>query len=341
LFDKNINEIEIIPRHHGRWFEVKYSYGGIKEEKSVTPLEVSDPLVVVMNPKEKKRKIAEENKKQKKEATRLQKIAERTQYTINNYASIDLGVVNLAAVYIPSKDVRPLIISGRELIVANNNARAVLAKLSKKHKKYTAKHYKVLRERENRIDNFLHTASSRVIDHLKESGVKKLVIGYNTNWKTGVNLGKKNNDTFYKIPFRNFISQLFYKGQDSGIDVVESNESYTSKCDALNNEPVGFHESYSGKREKRGLFRSAVGAVINADINGAINILRKYVATIGTIVVQKLVDVVAQTHQLLKSPFKSGIINKTDTNTSTQRSYVARCAVMGGRDYPNRVLITT
>ena len=150
----------------------------------------------------------------------------------------------------------------------------------------------------------------------------------------------------YEIPFRNFIDQLFYKGQDVGIDIVESNEAYTSKCDALNNEPVGFHESYSGKREKRGLFRSAVGAVINADINGAINILRKYVVTVGTIIVQKLVDVVAQTHQLLKSPFKSGIINRaargeTNTNTSTQRSYVARCAVMGGRDYPNRVLVTT
>ena len=213
--------------------------------------------------------------------------------------------------------------------------------MSKKYKKYTDKHYKALRLRENNIDNLLHTASRIVIDHLKNAGVKKLVIGYNTNWKNGVKLGKKNNDTFYKIPFRNFINQLFYKGLDAGIDVVESNESYTSKCDALNNEHVGFHESYSGKREKRGLFRSAVGAVINADVNGAINILRKYVASVGQNIVQKVIDTVAETHQLLKSPLKFKIINKTDINTIDTMAYVARCAVRGGRDYPNRVLITT
>jgi len=344
LFGKTIKEIEFVPRHHGRWFEVKYSYefaSALFLSVSITP---NNPLIVALNPAEKKKLKAEEKKRVKKELARLKKLAEKTKYDAHEYASIDLGVVNLATVYIPTKDIRPLIISGRELIVVNNNTRSVLSKLSTKYKKYTDKHYKALRLRENRIDNLLHTASRIVIDHLKMAGVKKLVIGYNTNWKQGINLGNKNNDMFYKIPFRNFINQLFYKGLDAGIDVVESNESYTSKCDALNNEHIGFHESYSGKREKRGLFRSAVGAVINADVNGAINILRKYVATVGQNMVQKVVDTVAETYQLLKSPLKFKIINRaargeTDINTIDTMAYVARCVVRGGRDYPNRVRV--
>lgn len=337
LFEKKINEIELIPRHHGRWFEVKFSYE--HANMLTTFVSVTNTLTVELNPTEKKKRIAEEKKRVKQELARLKKLAEKTKYEAHEYASIDLGVVNLATVYIPTKHIRPLIISGRELIVVNNNTRSVLSKLSKKYKKYTDKHYKALRWRENRIDNLLHTASRIIIEHLKRAGVKKLVIGYNTNWKQGINLGRKTNDTFYKIPFRNFINQLFYKGLDAGIDVVESNESFTSKCDALNNEHIGFHEVYSGKREKRGLFRSAVGAVINADVNGAINILRKYTLTIGQTIVQKVMDTVAETHQLLKSPLKFKIINKTDINTIDTMAYIARCVVKGGRDYPNRVRV--
>ena len=339
LFGKTINEIELIPRHHGRWFEVKYSYEHSNMLSMFASETTTNPLLVALNPAEKKKLKAEEKKRVKKELARLKKLAEKTKYDAHEYASIDLGVVNLATVYIPTKDIRPLIISGRELIVVNNNTRSVLSKLSKKYKKYTDKHYTALRLRENRIDNLIHSASRTVIDHLKMAGVKKLVIGYNTNWKQGIILGNKNNDMFCKIPFRNFINQLFYKGLDAGIDVVESNESYTSKCDALNNEHIGFHESYSGKREKRGLFRSAVGAAINADVNGAINILRKYVATVGQNIVEKVVATIAETHQLLKSPLKFKIINKTDINAIDTMAYVARCAVRGGRDYPNRVRV--
>ena len=255
---------------------------------------------------------------------------------INEYASIDLGVVNLATVYIASDKDRPLIIKGRELIVENNNARSRLARLSKRYKKNnTDRHYAVWRQRENRIDNLLHKASAIIIQYLQSRGVKQLVIGYNINWKNRVNLGAKNNDRFYKIPFRNLINQLFYKGSDVGIRVVEANESYTSKCDALNDESVGFHEQYSGARYKRGLFRSAVGAVINADVNGAINILRKFAVRLGSTVVDELKKIVQRTFQIIKSPMRSGIISKTISNTrGTWMTCIAQCVVRRGRDTP-------
>ena len=255
---------------------------------------------------------------------------------ICEYASIDLGVINLATVYIPSDKDRPLIIKGRELVRENNIARTRLAKLSKKHGKYTNKHYLVLRQRENRISNFLHTASRKIIDHLKSRGVKQLVIGYNTNWKSRVNLGAKNNDMFYKIPFRNLIDQLFYKGEDAGIKVIETNESYTSKCDALNDENVCFHETYSGSRYKRGLFKSAIGAVINADVNGAINILRKFVLRLGSTVIEELRNIIKKTHQLIKSPMRSGIINKTISKANGMwMNCISQCVVSRGRDTPD------
>ena len=95
------------------------------------------------------------------------------------------------------------------------------------------------------------------------------------NWKTGANMGRLNNDRFYKIPYRMLINMLFNKCEEKGITVNENNESYTSKCDALNLESVGYQENYSGKRTKRGLFQSFKGVLINADVNGAINIMRK------------------------------------------------------------------
>ena len=107
--------------------------------------------------------------------------------------------------------------------------------------------------------------------------IKKLVIGYNINWKNKINMGRKNNGKFYSIPYRRFVNMIFYKGLQEGINVVETDESYTSKCDALTNEEVRFQKTYTGHRKHRGLFTSGIGFSINADINGAINILRKYI----------------------------------------------------------------
>lgn len=105
----------------------------------------------------------------------------------------------------------------------------------------------------------------------------KLVVGYNKGWKTGVNMGKKNNQKFTQIPFARLVSYLEYKCELAGIEIVIHEESYTSKCDSLAFEKIGKHENYLGKRKNRGLFQSSVGKLINADVNGALNIMRKVV----------------------------------------------------------------
>lgn len=90
-------------------------------------------------------------------------------------------------------------------------------------------------------------------------------------------MGKRNNQKFVQMPFARLASYLRYKCEMVGIDFVEHEESYTSKCDALALEPIGKHEEYLGRRTKRGLFCSSIGKLINADQNGALNIMRKVV----------------------------------------------------------------
>lgn len=90
-------------------------------------------------------------------------------------------------------------------------------------------------------------------------------------------IGKKNNQNFVSIPFNKLIHMLSYKAQLEGIRVIETEESYTSKCSFLDNEEICKHKNYSGKRIKRGLFKASNDKLINADLNGALNILKKAV----------------------------------------------------------------
>ena len=92
----------------------------------------------------------------------------------------------------------------------------------------------------------------------------------------GVSMGSENNKKFYQIPYCKLLNKLKEKCYKYGIRVEFNEESYTSKCDALSLEPIHKQEKYLGKRIKRGLFSSKIGKLINADLNGAINIMRKY-----------------------------------------------------------------
>ena len=195
-------------------------------------------------------------------------------------ASIDLGVNNLVTLYSPSFE-QPIIFSGTEIVGINKmyNYRVDNAKsyIKKKYKTNTSKVIQnVLVHRGNTISDIFHKISSKVIQICQNHNVNELIIGYNKNWKNKVNMGTQNNRTFYEVPFAKLVHMLFYKGQDAGIKVVENEESYTSKCDALGAEDVCFHDTYTGSRVKRGLFQSSKGVLVNADVNGAINIMRKY-----------------------------------------------------------------
>jgi putative transposase len=104
-----------------------------------------------------------------------------------------------------------------------------------------------------------------------------LVIGYNKDWKRGINKGKEFNQKFVGIPFQKLISMIQYKSQLIGLKVILTEESYTSQCSFIDFESLELHDKYVGKRQHRGLFISREGIKINADCNGSGNIIRKVI----------------------------------------------------------------
>ena len=145
-----------------------------------------------------------------------------------------------------------------------------------KNKKVNSRKIKQLtNKRNNKIKDYLHKASNKLVNHLVSNNVSKAVIGHNKEWKQDINIGKINNQNFVQIPFNMLIQMIAYKANLEGIEVIKREESYTSKCSFLDNESVCKHKTYSGKRIHRGLFKSKNGRLINADLNGALNILKK------------------------------------------------------------------
>lgn len=196
------------------------------------------------------------------------------------YCSIDLGLNNLATV--GSNVIKPIIINGKPLKSINQYYNKQLASLKSrleiKEKRKTSNGLrKLTNKRNNKIEDYLHKASRYIINHLVSNNINTLVIGNNKEWKQEINIGKKNNQNFVNIPHARFIQMLSYKAKLLGINIILTEESYTSKCSFLDNEKLCKHDEYYGKRIKRGLFRSKNNILINADLNGSLNILRKVV----------------------------------------------------------------
>ena len=197
----------------------------------------------------------------------------------NKSVGIDLGLSNLATV--GTNYGNPFIINGRPLKSVNQYYNKQLAKLQARRDKLGNKainkhEIQVLtNKRNNKVKNYLHKASRLLVNQLVSNGVATVVIGHNKEWKQDINIGKSNNQKFVQIPHSVFISMLKYKCELEGITVIVREENYTSKCSFLDNEEICKHEEYLGKRIKRGLFRTASGRLVNADLNGALNILRK------------------------------------------------------------------
>lgn len=193
--------------------------------------------------------------------------------------SIDFGVVNLATMYSPALHT-PIIVSGKGLVGLNRRCNLQIDSIKSHIAQYDASTCRTIQDillnRENRIYDFFSKTSTYIIDLCKKFSISEIVLGYNKSWKNKVNMGRKNNRSFYEIPYRKIIKMLFDKAEVEGIRVVETEESYTSKCDALGCEDIRKHDIYMGKRKQRGLFQSIRGVLVNADVNGAINILRKY-----------------------------------------------------------------
>ena len=197
----------------------------------------------------------------------------------DNKASIDLGIANLATLtFNNSKD--SYIINGNPLKSINqfyNKQRAHLQSDTKKKNdsyksnRLTRLHFK----RNNKVNDYIHKSSKKIVDLLVKQDISELVIGYNKEWKQNVNLGDKTNQNFCSIPHERFIELLKYKCRLKGINVLINEESYTSKCSALDKETIEYHSQYVGDRVYRGLFKTKEGILLNADINGSLNIGRK------------------------------------------------------------------
>jgi putative transposase len=193
-------------------------------------------------------------------------------------AAVDLGLNHLAALTSNQPGFIPLLVTGRPLKSINlfyNEQRARLqAQLP--FGQHTSHRLDNLNQTRNRrIKHYLHTASRRIIDYLIRCRISTLIIGKNKGWKQEINLGKQTNQNFVFMPHTLFVDLLTYKAELAGITIVVREESYTSKCSFLDNEPICKHTIYQGKRIRRGLFRASDGRLINADVNASYNILRK------------------------------------------------------------------
>jgi putative transposase len=195
-------------------------------------------------------------------------------------AAIDIGVDNLATVTSNQPDFVPLLVNGRPLKAINqgyNKERARLQSQLPGERKSSWQLDTITDKRNRRVNAYMHLASRRIIEMLVEHHIGRLVIGKNDGWKQDINLGKRTNQNFAQIPHARFIDMLTYKAQLVGIEVLVTEESYTSKYSFLDNEPIGKHEVYAGKRVKRWLFIASDGREIYADVNGSLNILRKVI----------------------------------------------------------------
>lgn len=198
----------------------------------------------------------------------------------NNWASIDLGVNNLAVLTSNIKNFKPIIYNGKILKSLNQGFNKRLAKNQSKLQKGICTSKKIRKEydkRERRISDYLHVISKNIVNQLVSNNTTNLVIGYNKGWKQDINIGAVNNQKFVNIPFLKFIQLLEYKCLENGINFRTITEEYTSKCSFIDNELLQKQEVYKGSRIKRGLFKTS-NKTINSDVNGSYNILRKVIS---------------------------------------------------------------
>jgi len=199
-------------------------------------------------------------------------------------AAIDLGIDNLMAVTSNQPDFIPLLINGRPLKSLNqfyNQRRAKLQSLLKGNRQSSQRICRLTRCRNQKIDDYLHQASRYLVNLLVDQEITTLVIGKNDGWKQEVNLGKVNNQKFVTIPHARLIEMISYKCQLEGISVILQEESYTSASNFLNDDPLPVYGQitekpvFSGKRISRWLYCTDKGILVQSDVMGSYNILRK------------------------------------------------------------------
>lgn len=241
LLDKKVKEIRIIPKANARFFEIQYTY----------------------------------------EAECIQRNLNK-----NNALAIDLGINNLATCVTSAG--KSFIIDGRRLKSINQwfnkeNARLQSIK-DKQHfgKKTTNRQKAIARDRNNKVNDYMNKAARKVIDYCIKNNIGTLIVGYNETFQRNSHIGKQNNQNFVSIPYGKFREKLECLCELNDIAFVKQEESYTSKASFWDKDTIPVYNSdnpqvyaFSGKRVHRGLYKRADGKVFNADVNGALNILRK------------------------------------------------------------------
>ena len=241
LLDKTIKEIRIIPKKNARFFEIQYIY----------------------------------------EAECIQR-----NLNTNNALALDLGVNNLVTAV--SNSGKSFIIDGKKLKSINQwfnkeNARLQSIK-DKQHfgKKPTSRQKAVARNRNNKVNDYMNKAARMVINYCINNDIGTLIVGYNETFQRSSHIGKQNNQNFVNIPSGQLRNKLEYLCKLNGIVFVKQEESYTSKSSFWDRDNIPVYNadnpkecSFSGKRMHRGLYKTASGKTINADVNGALNIMRK------------------------------------------------------------------
>lgn len=201
------------------------------------------------------------------------------------FLAIDLGVNNFATC-VTDKG-HSFIVDGKELKSINQGYNKEIARLSsianrQGYNHRTRRQYLITRKRNNRVQDFICCAAKYIVKYCLGNNIGTIVVGYNDGFTDNPNLGRVNNQNFVMIPFGKFKSRLEYLCKQRGINYVEQEESYTSKASFFDNDEMPkwnprnpTKATFSGERVKRGLYQTKSGKLVNADVNAALNILRK------------------------------------------------------------------
>ena len=199
--------------------------------------------------------------------------------------AIDLGLDNLATCV--DTNGASFIVDGRKLKSINQwfnkeNARLQSIKDRQKIQKLTERQARLYINRTNQVRDYLNKAARVIINHCIKSKIDCLIVGYNPGIKQEINIGSRNNQNFVQIPFYTLRNKLKSLCERYGLTYKEQEESYTSKSSHLDGDDLPVYNAdkpatyqFSGKRIKRGLYRSKEGHLINADAQASANIGRK------------------------------------------------------------------
>ena len=257
LLDKKVKEIRIIPKANARFFEIQYIY----------------------------------------EAECVQR-----NLNTNNALALDLGVNNLVTAV--SNSGKSFIIDGKKLKSINqwyNKQNARLQSIKDKQnfgRKPTNRQRAICRDRNNKVNDYMNKAARKIIDYCIRNDIGTLVVGYNETFQKSSHMGKQNNQSFVNIPYGQLRFKLEYLCELNGITYVKQEESYTSKASFWDKDNIPVYNNdnpqsyvFSGKRIHRGMYQCANGKCLNADVNGALNIMRKSnVVSLNTLYARGEVD---------------------------------------------------